>query len=98
MFARGPSFSQSAVVEAPTGNTDITPTVLHLLGLPGGEAMAGRVLMETLRGGPDGVEWRSETHNAERETTAGRFSQTIQVSRVGNTAYLDHGSRGLQSG
>ena len=96
MFARGPSFRQSAVVEAPTGNTDIAPTILRLLGLPGGEAMAGRVLMETLRGGPDGVEWRSETHHAERETASGRYCQTVQVSRVGNSVYLDHGSSDLR--
>ena len=71
---------------------------LRLLSLPGGEAMAGRGLTETLKGGPDGVEWRSETHNAERQTKVGRFSQAIQVSRVGNTVYLDHGSSDLQPG
>ena len=52
MFARGPSFRQSINIDTPTGNTDIAPTVLQLLGLPGGEAMAGRVLIETLGGGP----------------------------------------------
>ena len=98
MFARGPSFGQSTVVESPTGNVDIAPTVLHLLGLIGGDTMAGRVLTEALRGGPDEVEWRTETHTAERETEAGRFSQTIQASRVGKVVYLDHGSGGLQSG
>ena len=98
MFARGPSFRQSINIDTPTGNTDIAPTILRLLGLPGGEAMAGRVLIETLGGGPDGVEWRTETHHAEREIAAGRFSQTIQVSRVGNKVYLDHGSSDLQSG
>lgn len=98
MFARGPSFRQSAVIDTPTGNVDIAPTILNLLGLPGGEAMAGRVLIETLRGGPDGVEWRTETHEAQQNTREGRFSQAIQVSRVGNTVYLDHGSGGLQSG
>ena len=98
MFARGPSFKQSALVESPTGNVDIAPTVLHLLGLPGGDTMAGRVLTEALRGGPSKLEWRTETHTAERETPTGRFSQAIQVSRVGNTVYLDHGSGGLQSG
>ena len=98
MFARGPSFAQSAVIDTPTGNTDIAPTILHLLGLPGGEAMAGRVLTETLRGGPDGVEWQTETHQGARETPAGRYTQTIQVSLVGSTLYLDHGSSDLQSG
>ena len=98
MIARGPSFKPSTVVDSPTGNVDIAPTVLHLLGLPGGDTMAGRVLTEALKGGPDELDWRSETHTAERETEAGRFSQTIQVSRVGKVVYLDFGSGGLQSG
>ena len=98
MFARGPSFRQSAVIDLPTGNVDIAPTILQLLGLPGGEAMAGRVLRETLRDGPESVEWHTETHEAFRETPAGRYTQTVRVSRAGNTVYLDHGSSDLQSG
>ena len=42
LFARGPAFKQSAAVASPTGNVDLAPTILHLLGLPGGEAMHGR--------------------------------------------------------
>lgn len=98
MFAKGPSFRQSAVVESPTGNTDIAPTILRLLGLPGGEAMAGRALAETLMGGPDGVEWRAETQQAERSTPGGRYRQAVTVSRVGQTLYVDEGSGGLQPG
>lgn len=98
MFARGPSFRRSTAIHSPTGNVDIAPTVLRLLGLPSGDAMAGRVLAETLMDGPGDVEWYSETHIAERETSAGRYTQTIQVSRAGNTVYLDHGSGGFKSG
>ena len=49
LMARGPSFRQSAVVESPTGNIDVAPTILHLLGFPGGEEMDGRVLHEASR-------------------------------------------------
>ena len=92
MFARGPSFRQSAVIDTPTGNVDVAPTILRLLGLPGGESMAGRVLAEALEGSPDGIEWQKETHRAARDTPAGRYSQTIQVSLVDSAVYLDHGS------
>ena len=98
MFARGPSFKRSTVVASPTGNVDVAPTVLHLLHLQEGKTMAGRVLAETLAGGPDGFERQTETHSAARDTPAGRYAQTIQISRVGSTLYLDHGSGGLQSG
>ena len=97
-FARGPAFKQSTAVATPTGNVDLAPTVLRLLDLPGGEAMHGRILHETLQGGPDTVEWQTTTHEAERNTPNGRYRQAITVSRVGATLYVDEGSGGLQSG
>ena len=98
LFARGPGFKSNATVASPTGNVDIAPTVLHLLGLPGGEAMHGRVLREILGGGTEAVQWQTETHRAERTMQDGIFRQEIQVSEVGDTVYLDHGSSRLQCG
>ena len=98
LFAWGPAFKQSITIETPTGNVDLAPTVLHLLGLPGGGAMAGRVLSETLKGGPPEVEWRSVTHEAERNTPEGRYRQSVALSAVGDTIYVDQGSATLQSG
>ncbi|MYC38643.1 MAG: hypothetical protein F4X66_17275 [Chloroflexi bacterium] len=60
--------------------------------------MHGRILHETLRGGPDAVEWQTTTHEAERSTPTGRYRQSITVSQVGATLYVDEGSGGLQSG
>ena len=97
-FARGPAFKQSAAVATPTGNIDLAPTILHLLNLPGSEAMHGRVLHETLRGGPDAVDRQTTTHEEERITTNGRYRQAIKVSQVGGTLYVDEGSGGFQSG
>ena len=97
MFASGPSFRQSTVIETPTGNVDLAPTILHLLGLPGGEAMAGRVLSETLRTSPENTQCRTETHKAGRVLRHGLYQQTIEVSRVGDTVYLDHGHGAFES-
>ena len=97
-FAKGPDFKQSATLDTPTGNADLAPTILRLLGLPGGETMHGRVLDEALRGGPDSVEWRTTTREAERDTPGGRYRQAITVSQVGATVYVDEGSGGLESG
>ena len=97
-FARGPAFRQSAAVATPTGNVDLAPTILHLLGITGGETMHGRVLNETLRGGLDAVEWQTTTHESERSTPDGRYRQAITTSHVGETLYVDEGSGGLQSG
>ena len=98
LFAKGPDFKQSAAIGTPTGNVDLAPTILRLLSLPGGEAMHGRVLRETLRGGPDAVDWQTTTHEAERDTPQGHYRQAITVSRVGKTVYVDEGSGGLDSG
>ncbi len=49
LIAVGPDFREHATSDLPTANVDIAPTLLHLLGLPIGEAMAGRVIDEGLR-------------------------------------------------
>ena len=97
-FACGPDFKQSSAVATPTGNVDLAPTILRLLNLPGAEAMHGRILHETLRGSADAVEWHTTTHEAERTTPTGRYCQSIIVSQVGATLYVDEGSGGLQFG
>ena len=98
MFTRGPTFKQSVTIDTPTGNVDLAPTILHLLGLTGGETMHGRVLQETMRGGPETVEWHAATREAERDTPKGRYLQAITVSRVRETVYVDEGSGGLHFG
>ena len=91
MLARGPSWIPSTVVDTPTGNIDVAPTILHLLGLPGGNGMDGRVLHEALAGGDDpiDVESRSVTHAAE----LGEYRQEVTVTTVGRSVYLDEGNR-----
>ena len=93
LIARGPSFLQSAVVDTPTGNIDIAPTILHILGLPGGDDMDGRVLHEALDGGDDVSESEccSVTHSAE----LGDYRQEVTVTTVRGAAYLDEGNAWL---
>ena len=97
LLARGPSFRQSARIQSPTGNVDLAPTVLRLLGLAVPGHMEGRVLEEALSDGNDLVEWSSTTHRAERSTSSGMYCQTVRVSTVDNTSYLDEGSGWLMS-
>ncbi len=97
LIARGPNFRRAARVQSPTGNVDLAPTVLHLLGIAVPDHMEGRVLSEALADGEHSVDWTSTTHRAERETAAGMYCQTVRVSTVGNTSYLDEGSGWLMS-
>ena len=91
LIARGPNWKTSTVVDTPTGNVDIAPTILHLLGLPGGDDMDGRVLYEALSDGapPSDVEPSTVTHSSE----LGDYRQYVTVTTVGNSVYLDEGNR-----
>ena len=97
-FAMGPDFKQGINISAPSGNVDIAPTILHLLGLQGGEPMQGRVLREVLRDGRETVEWQTATHEAERKLPKGHYRQAITVSQVAGKVYLDEGSGGPRAG
>ncbi len=89
-LANGPSFKRETVIETPTGNIDLAPTILHLLGLEtDAPPMDGRVLSEALEGAAPGLVPDHETHKAERLG----FKQELQISAVGKTKYVDWGNR-----
>ena len=94
LFARGSSFKSGVRLESPTGNIDLAPTILHLLDIAAGDAMDGRVLHEALTDG-DAVDWQTTTHRAERSLPDGVYRQSITVSQVGETAYVDEGQAEL---
>jgi arylsulfatase A-like enzyme len=93
LLARGPSFKRGVVSGVPSGNLDLMPTILHVLGLSTEEPVDGRVLNESLARGPDpeGLTWSTKVHHAERALGSGSHSQEITVSTVGTTAYVDSG-------
>ena len=92
LLARGPSFKTRKRIASPTGNVDVAPTVLGLLGLPIPDDMEGRAIVEALVDGPDSMESTTDTHMAGREVLDGVYRQGITLSRVGSTVYLDSGS------
>ena len=99
LFARGPAFKDNLVVDVPSGNIDLTPTILELLGLPPAEDMEGRVLDEALAGGPDPamVEWFSDLHSTDCTVENKVYRQQIRVVRVAETVYVHEGTSSLGS-
>ena len=99
LFARGPDFKESLKVEAPSGNIDLTPTLLKLLGLPSVNGMEGRALEEALAGGPDptDLEWFSDFYSTECQAGDKMYRQQIRLSRVGDSVYIDGGTSSLGS-
>ena len=90
-LARGPSIRKSVVIDTPTGNIDLAPTILRVLGLDdAASAMDGRVLEEALVNTeePAPAEWIT-THGA----AVNDYGQCIRVNHVGKSRYLDWGNR-----
>lgn len=95
LIAAGPSFRVGHVSDVPSGNIDLAPTVLQLLGVERPSTMDGRVLAEALVNPPRGaqaVPAETETFTASRDLGYRRWNQTLTVSRVGGVTYFDHGN------
>lgn len=91
----GPDFKKGYASEIPSGNVDITPTVLHILGIKPATRLDGRVLTEALVGGE---EPQFETRNLEASRVTGifRWKQHLKQVQVGNTVYFDEGNGGRE--
>ena len=95
LFAAGPAFRSNIRSLIPSGNTDLAPTILRILGLSGYGNMHGRVLEEALSGCSEmkEIDWRTETPRSEVNLGDDIYRQEIQISTVGTTSYVDMGNR-----
>lgn len=91
-IARGPHFKKDIISELPSGNIDIAPTILRVLGLRNVESMDGRVLEEALIDGEKTLKSKTETYSSERVLKSGVYRQYITLSTVGGTVYIDEGN------
>jgi len=89
--ARGLSLNSKTAIDTPTGNVDLAPTILRLLGITAYErAMDGRAISEALINETGSIpDVRTETH----ESQTGGYRQQVQVSHVGGARYVDWGNR-----
>jgi arylsulfatase A-like enzyme len=95
LIAGGPSFKRGLVSDVPSGNVDIAPTVLHLLGIKA-EGFDGRILNEALASSgksPRMPKVTLRTHEEGRELPNGHYRQTVEISEVDGVRYVAHASR-----
>ena len=94
LLANGPSFKNQTTIDNPTGNIDIAPTVLNILGLTTKTKFDGRVLEEALLDGISSETICSEMiiHSAEHKFDETVYRQIIKLDRVGNSIYPFHGN------
>ena len=93
MAARGPDFRVRHVDELPASNADIGMTMAKLLGLslvPKGK-LAGRVLVESLRGHESDPLPRVEQRRLESRPAASGLKTVLQTQSFGGNTYYDVG-------
>lgn len=90
LIAAGPDFREHATSGVPTGNVDLAPTVLTLLGLPAPPSMTGRSIDEALVNGPAISTIRVLQTIEQARTADGRYEVIAQVSTAAGKRYLDH--------
>jgi arylsulfatase A-like enzyme len=89
LIAAGPSFRSGAVSDLASGNVDLTPTVLRLLGLTADAPLDGRALVEGLRAGagpPPAA--ASRRHEAACRAGTGQLVSHALVEEVGAVRYV----------
>ena len=89
LIAAGPDFRENATSEIPTGNVDLAPTLLQLLGVPVPPTMTGRVIREGLREGPTVSSVRVEHVVETVKTPDGAYELTAHTAIVDGHRYLD---------
>jgi arylsulfatase A-like enzyme len=94
LIAAGPDFRRAEADELPSGNVDLAPTICAILKIDGG-SFDGRVLAEAMIGNANKPSATTETIEATKKLSAGTWQQTLRISRVGSTIYLDQGNGGL---
>jgi hypothetical protein len=95
LIAAGPDFRRGQTDDSPTGNVDLSPTILHILGIKPPQEMDGRVLSEAMvnvNHVPAGGKTETKTIEAKKDFAAGIWRQSLRISRVGSTIYLDEGN------
>ena len=91
-IAAGPSIKEGVVSEVPTGNVDLAATVLALVGGEPVPGMAGRVLTEVMRGGPEPGEVQVSTVETGASVVVDgvRYRVVLRRSVAAGHAYVDH--------
>jgi arylsulfatase A-like enzyme len=95
LIAAGPDFRGGEIDELPSGNIDLAPTILAILGIRS-PAMDGRILSEAMKESKSApTKAEVETLDVAKKFPSGTWRQSLRISRVGSTIYLDEGNGGF---
>jgi arylsulfatase A-like enzyme len=91
LIAAGPDFKRGKADDLPSGNVDLAPTILQILGINPPQKMDGRILSEAMTVAMSSQKPETKTIEATKHFQSGTWRQSLQISRVGSTIYLDQG-------
>jgi arylsulfatase A-like enzyme len=93
LIAAGPDFRRGQPDDFPSGNIDVAPTILRILGITLPQQQDGRLLSEAMINIDSATpKPETETIEAKREFESGIWRQSLRVSRIGSTIYFDDGN------
>jgi hypothetical protein len=93
LVASGPDFKRGFYNETPSGNIDLAPTVLHILGVKPPRPMDGRVLYEAFANHTGSLpRVKTERLVATRDIGFIRWSQYLKFSEVDGAVYFNEGN------
>ncbi len=93
LVACGPSFRHGYVDNLATGNADVAPTILSILGVKPSHRMDGRVLAEALStGGNASPKTSQERIETTVEAGGQHWRQYLKLSTVAGRVYFDEGN------
>lgn len=93
LVGAGPDLKSGFSDTMPTGNADLTPTILWLLDVKPKSSLDGRVLSEALSvPAPKPGKVKTKKLEAERKIGDSVWHQYLQISRVNGAVYLDEGN------
>ncbi len=93
LIAAGPDFRSGTIDHLPTGNMDIAPTVLWLLGVKPPRNLDGRVLTEALTvSGPKIKAYEPGHIEANAPRPGGAWHQYLNFTQVNGVDYYDEGN------
>jgi len=92
LIAAGPDFKRGETDDLPSGNVDLAPTILQILAIKPVQKMDGRVLSEAMTVATPSQKPETKTIEATKHFKSRTWRQSLQISRVGSTIYLDEGN------
>jgi arylsulfatase A-like enzyme len=93
LIAAGPDFRKGIVNPLPSGNTDLAPTILWILGVPPPTPLDGRVLTEAMTiPGPKLQSFEMIRHEAANDLGPTVWRQYLTISEVNGVTYFDEGN------